>query len=149
MNDLHQPQPDVSPCVDTGLILAGLPVLRRHGLACPTVDEVLAATGSGRTRAYEIRNAIVELLPALRRPVGRPKAPDKPEPAVAPTEALSRLVVRFVFKHPGAVSGGAVRRRYSDSFRTFILETCEQHRDVAINDVAAAAQVHSALSRIG
>ncbi len=67
MDNLQQPDPsvapDIPPAVDAGLILAGLPRLRRHGLPCPSVDEILQATGSGRTRAYEFRTALLVPYP--------------------------------------------------------------------------------------
>lgn len=145
MDNLQQPDPsvapDIPPAVDAGLILAGLPRLRRHGLPCPSVDEILQATGSGRTRAYEFRTALLGMLPSLFRPAGRPKAPSNPPPAIAPTEALCRLTLRFLVEHPGAISGGAVRKRYSDSFRAFVLEQCELHRHISLDEVSAAVQV--------
>jgi hypothetical protein len=141
MDDLQHSEPDVPSSVAAGLILAALLLLRRHGLSRPTVKEVLQATGAGRSRAYEIKNALLRLLPTLCRPAGRPKAPVKPPPAVAPTEALSRLALRFLAEHPGAISGGPARKRYSDTFRTFILEQCELRRDISVEDFAAAVHV--------
>ena len=145
MDNLHQlhsdVSPDISPALDAGLILAASALLRRHSLPCPSVDEVLAATGSGRTRAYECMKAVVDLLPSLHRPTGRPKNPEKPPPASSPTEALTRQVLAFLFEYPGAVSGGPVRKRYSDRFRSFILEMCQEHRLLPLDDFASAVQI--------
>jgi hypothetical protein len=84
---------------------------------------VIAATGASRSRAYELRDALLAVLPSLQRPVGRPSAPPPPSATIDDGgHALSLDVLRFVMEHPGCVYGGAERRRYDDAFRSFVIE---------------------------
>jgi hypothetical protein len=105
-----------------------------------TVEQVLAATGATRTRAYELRDALVTALPSLQRPVGRPTAP----PREASPDVVCKLhgaVVAFLMEHPGCVHGGAARRGYSDLFRHFVIALHDQHADVEIERLAEATLV--------
>jgi transposase-like protein len=133
-------RPDVSPAVTAGLLLAAHARLKQLNLPRPTVAQVLEATGAGRSRAYELKDAILALLPDLVRPVGRPRAPSSPRPSADIAE-LSQQTVRFIADHPGAMCGGAARRRYSDDFRRFVLELCEQHRELDLAAIAEAVCV--------
>jgi hypothetical protein len=129
--------PAVSP-LDAGLLLAALPIARRLGLAAPTATDVLAAANVSRSRAYELKTEIEGALPALARPPGRPRAPEAPP---TPRPDLEGAVLDYVYAHPGSVHGERVRRRYSDGFRRFILELAATHRDVSLDDLAAAVRV--------
>lgn len=128
MTSVAQPRPDVSPSVIAGLLLVATSELRRLALPRPTTNALLTATGAGRSRAYAFKDRILALLPELSRPVGRPAvaAPTIPSNAGA---TISRQVLRFVADHPGAISGGQ-RRRYSDGFRHFVLELCDEHHEL-------------------
>jgi len=142
MTPVPQNAPDVpplAPAAVAGLLLAGRPHLVRLGLATPTPSEILDRTGARRTRAYELKDALESLLPALVRPVGRPAAPP---PSVEPAPAsITTEVLAFVMDHPGSVSGGPTRRRYSDDFRCFLLELRARHADLDVASFAAAATV--------
>jgi hypothetical protein len=120
------------------LALAALSVLRRLRLPRPTVRQILDGTGASRSRAYEQRDALLELLPSLERKVGRPRA--EPSPPVD-TSSLADQVLDFVMQHPGCVYARGQRQRYSDSFRRFLLELCEQHREIKLEAFAAAVHV--------
>jgi hypothetical protein len=133
-------RPNVSPAVTAGLLLAAHTWLRRLKLPHPSIAQVLEATAAGRSRAYQLKDAILALLPELARPVGRPRAPTPPSPP-ADTSALSRQALRFVADHPGAIDGGAARRSYSDAFRCFVLELCVKHRELELAAVAEAVCV--------
>lgn len=109
-------------------------------LPCPTVAQVLASTGASRSRAYELRDAVLAALPSLLRPVGRPPAPPR-EGAPDVTTALLRAVATFVMDHPGCVYGGAERRRYTDAFRHFILGLRAHHADVELERFAEASML--------
>ena len=112
----------------------------RHGLAQSRVTQILEATGASRSRAYEIRDAIVAFLPTLERPSGRPRV----EPKLAPPSALvelSALAFDFVMQHPGCVQRGDGRARYSEIYRRFVIEQRERHADVMLSDFAAAIRV--------
>jgi hypothetical protein len=127
----------ISPVLVAALLLAGGEHLRALDLPRPTVEQVLEATGASRSRAYELRDALLAVLPSLQRPVGRPSAPP---PAVEPDTAreLHGDVMTFVMDHPGCVYGGAERRRYDDNFRRFVLDLREQHAGLDLDHFAAA-----------
>jgi hypothetical protein len=44
----------------------------QRGLAMSSVDQIVNAMGTSRSRAYEIKDTVVALLPTLVRPPGRP-----------------------------------------------------------------------------
>lgn len=115
--------------------------LRPPGLpADATVEQLLASTGAGRTRAYELRDALLAVLPSLQRPVGRPTAP----PGELSRDAVYELrgvVAAFLMEHPGCVYGGATRRGYSDRFRHFVLALHDEHADVDVDQLAEATLV--------
>jgi hypothetical protein len=118
--------------------LAALRHLRRLRLPRPTVRQVLDGTGASRSRAYELCDALLGLLPSLERPVGRPRA--EPPPPVN-TSSLADKILDFVMQHPGCVYGRGKRQRYSDSFRRFLLELCEQHREIPLEVFATVVHV--------
>ncbi len=123
-----------------GLLLAAGEHLRALDLPCPTVAQVLAATGASRSRAYELRDDVLAALPSLLRPVGRPPAPPRvAEPDTA--YALRGAMATFVMEHPGCVSSSTERRHYTDAFRHFILELREQHADVEVEPFADAVML--------
>jgi hypothetical protein len=122
------------------LMLAAGDHLRASGLPHPTVAQVLESTGATRTRAYELRDALIAMLPSLQRPVGRPTAPpQEASPDVA--HELHGAVTAFLMDHPGCVHGGAARRRYTDRFRHFVLALRDKHADVEIERLAEATLV--------
>jgi hypothetical protein len=130
----------VSPLLVAALLLAAGEHLRALDLPRPTVQQVTEATGASRSRAYELRDALLVGLPSLLRPVGRPPAPTR---AVDPDTAheLRGDVMTFVMSHPGCVYGGPERRRYDDTFRCFVLDLREQHPDVDLEHFADAIRV--------
>jgi hypothetical protein len=130
----------VSPLLVAALLLAAGEHLRALGFPHPTVQQVTEATGASRSRAYELRDALLAGLPSLLRPVGRPPAPTR---AVDPDTAheLRGDIMTFVMSHPGCVYGGAERRRYDDTFRCFVLDLREQHPDVDLEHFADAIRV--------
>jgi hypothetical protein len=99
---------------------------------------VLTATGASKTRAYELRAAIMAMLPALLRPPGRPSAPMAPQ---VDTGAISRKIIHFLMDHLGAVTTSAARRRYSDGFRHHVMELAEQHAEIEVGALAEAVGV--------
>ncbi len=101
---------------------------------------MLDSTGATRTRAYELRDALIAMLPSLQRPVGRPPAPpQEASPDVA--YELRGTVTTFLMDHPGCVHGGAERRRYSDPFRHLVLALHDKHVDMEIEHLAEATLV--------
>jgi len=138
MSDVADRRSVVSPLLTAALLLGACATLRRLRLPRPTVRQILDGTGASRSRAYELRDALLRLLPSIERPVGRP--PAAPPPSVN-TSDLSAKVLDFVMQHPGCVSGRGQRQRYSDSFRRSVLELCEQHAEVSLEAFATAVHV--------
>lgn len=134
--------PNIDDCVSqnltAGLLLAALPHLARLGLPAPTAATVLEVTGAGRSRAYEIRAALNDLLPTLLRPPGRPAA--QPAPA-ADTGDLSRALLDYVFAHPGAVTTRGSRREYSPGFRAEVLGLAAAHDTLDRQQLADAVRI--------
>jgi hypothetical protein len=130
----------VSPALVAGLLLAAGEHLRILELPCPTVAQVIAATGASRSRAYELRDAVLAAVPSLLRPVGRP--PVRPREATPDvTCALARVVNTFLMDHPGCVGGSEQRRAYADAFRHFVLGLRDKHADMGIEVFAEAVMV--------
>jgi len=130
----------VSSLVIAALLLCAREFLLRLKLPRPTVAQIIAATGATRSRAYELKDALLAQLPTLQRPVGRPAALPPPAASNA-TAKLSVAVISYMAAHPGCVYGGAARRRYSDAFRAFVIELRERHPDVATELFAAAVVI--------
>lgn len=132
----------ISPLVSAALLLAAREHSRRLGLAHPSVEQILTATNATRSRAYELRDALIATLPLLQRPVGRP-AVTPSAPALDEYKTLLSVsgdVLCFVFAHPGCVSG-AQRRCYADVFRLHILELRAEHPTLPIQPFAKAVGV--------
>jgi hypothetical protein len=130
----------VPPTVLAGLLLCACAELDELGLRRPSKQEILSATGAGRSRAHVHARRLRELLPTLAQPVGRPrKAP--PSSSTSDREALLAEALAFTMAHPGCVSGGR-RRRYSDHYRCFIVECYEKYRErVSVEEFAVLVQV--------
>ena len=132
-----------SPLPTAGLLLAAIQLLRDLDLPCPTPAAVLAATGASRTRAYEIRDQLLEdVLPSLIRPVGRPPIPQSARPDVS---SISLEVISFLMSHPGVVTHSASNRQhYGDTFRLFFLELAAKNPRLPVGDLARAVGVPKA-----
>ncbi len=142
LTDLSDSGEAVSPLLISALLLASGDHARRLSLARPSVAEILAATGATRSRAYELRDTLLDLLPSLQRPAGRP-AVTETAPCGGPCEALLSIacaMLRFAFEHPGCV-GGDRRRHYTDAFRHRVLELHAAHRDLPLARFAEAVEV--------
>lgn len=133
------PRFSVSPNLIAALLLACRGHLHRLELPHPSVEQILGATGATRSRAYELKVALLGLLPTLERPAGRPKAQPQQTPENACT--VTEEVLRFVMRHPGCVHQRAQRQRYSDGFRAFLLKLFEKYPKMPIKSFAQAAGV--------
>jgi len=140
MSSISEITPNVSPLVLAGFLLAASTCLRALELPHPTSDDVLAATGATKSRAYEISRRVLASLPALERAPGRPPKP-APKPTTDLTAELGREALRYLMDHPGAVAPEGARRCYSDGFRRFAIATCERHAELDVDAVAAAIEV--------
>ncbi len=131
--------PAVAPHLAAGLLLAAREHQLRLDLPSSTVEKIVEKTGATRSRAYEVKAKLLEVLPSLVRPVGRPPAPAQPPSPSA--EALTREVATFVIDHPGCIHGGPERRHYADCFRRFVLDLYEQHPELGVEELARAILV--------
>lgn len=121
-------------------LLVGRGIAEEHGLARPEVDAILMATGASKSQAYELAGRLRAVLPALARAPGRPA---KEQPAAPPDGAgeVTRSVLAYVMEHPGCVDRGAERKRYSTSFRRFVLRLRVEHASLPVERFADAAGV--------
>jgi hypothetical protein len=122
------------------VLLAARHLRPRDLLPDATVEQVLASTGATRSRAYELRDALIAMLPSLQRPAGRPPAPPR-EANPDSARELCGAVLTFLMDHPGCVHGGAERHHYTDPFRHFVLELRERHLDLELEHFAEAISV--------
>jgi len=137
---LPQPLASVSPLVLAAALLVGRQVAVHLELPAATVEQILTATSASKSRAYELAGAFADVLPTLARGRGRPSAsPAAVEPAGDIT--ITTAALDFVMRHPGCVDRGAVRQRYSDGFRRFVVELRATRPDVALDVFAVAVQV--------
>ncbi len=140
MTQLPIPRSPATPIVIAGLLVAARRFLDEYDLPRPTAAAVLAATGAGRTRAYEIADQLLAALPEFARPPGRPPAlPTEAATRPSDGEAIAHAVIEYLIAHPGCVSGDH-RRRYSDGYRSFVLELRGQF--AAVPAPVFAATVH-------
>lgn len=132
--------------VTAGLVLAArsLAAATVPELSMPTAGQIVGAAGAKRSRAYELRDAILGVLPTLARPPGRPKTEREPAPGSGSSSTLAELrgeVLRFIMQHPGCVHEQPRRSRYAESFRLFVLELRERHADLPLTDFAVGVLV--------
>ena len=103
MASIARIQSEVSAKVRAGLLVLASTVLRQLNLPHPTVDQVLSATGAGRSGAYESAAQLSQLLPGLQRPPGRPAIIEAPKAAPEDVVALSQRLTQFLIENPGCV----------------------------------------------
>lgn len=123
----------------TALLLAARVAAGHHALPAPSAEAILTATGASKSRAYELAQELVALVPTLTRRAGRP-AKLAPPPASADTVAITLDVLGYVMSHPGCVDRGR-RQSYSKGFRRFVLDLCAKHPEVAVETMADAIAV--------
>ena len=123
------------------LLLVARDLNRRLGLAHPSATQILEATTAGRSRAYELREGLLGLLPSLLRPPGRPAASHAPLPSEGVLSEIQGAALDFLMAHPGCARDSGQRRRYYEPFRHFVLELRERHTDLDLDTFAAAIRV--------
>lgn len=142
MTDLPSLDASVPPVALAGLLLAALPTLGALGLPHPTGTAVVDALDVTRSRAYELRAAVLEVLPTLVRPPGRPSAPPaEPRAHDARLLELDRRTFDFLVEHPGAVRLREPRRRYSHAFRIFAIERAAELKHLDLAAIAGALRI--------
>jgi len=139
MTAISDSSPAISPSVIAGLLLAARDHQLLLGLPSSGAEQIIEKTGATRSSAYEAKAKLLEALPSLVRPVGRPPAPASPPSPSA--EALTHEVLRFVMGHPGCVHGGSERFHYSASFRRLVLDLREKHPELGVQELARTVDV--------
>lgn len=129
--------PAVPPNVTAGLFLCARELAAHYGLEQPSVGRVLSATGAGRSRAYELKQQLLSLLPGLAAPPGRPRA-ERPVQSSSHAHELRGEMLRFVMKHPGVVHAHGQRGRYSEPLRVFVLALRDRYESLSLADFAEA-----------
>lgn len=120
MQTLHDPPSSLKSSVIAAVLLVAVDLLRQLATTFPpTVRDVLAATGSSRSQAYEMKRRLLDACGTLHEPAGRPVATAPPPSA---TQTVLRAVRDWLFDHPGAVVIHEQRREYGADFRTFVVE---------------------------
>lgn len=130
------------PASLAAVLLVGRGIAEEHGLERPEVNAILAATGASKSQAYELAGRLRAALPALARAPGRP-AKEKEQPAEPADSAgeVTCAVLAYVMAHPGCVDRGSERKRYSTSFRRFVLRLRVDHASLSVERFADAAGV--------
>lgn len=123
------------------MLLVARSLCEHFALPHPPVEDILAATGAARSRAYELTNALAALLPTLVRPAGRPARAPSPTPATPTASTVTLDVLRYVMQHPGCAHSHDKRQRYSDGLRHFILALRDKHPDLSGEVFAALVGV--------
>ncbi len=112
------------------------------GLPHPTTREILAKAPVSRTSAFELSKRVDELKDLLVKPRGRP-------PKSVQLEAASRVAtitaeaLDYVMMHPGCVSGGKNRRRYSAGFKKFSVSKVDAYEELGFEQLGRALGVPS------
>jgi len=135
--------PPASRTAIAGLLLAARTYLYEHGLPRPTAAAVLEATGTGKSRAYEVADHIRAQLPQMVRPPGRPASPPGESPRTSDVEAVLREVADYLIAHPGSVTEGR-RRHYCDGYRQHVVELRQRYDALDAAAFADAVRVPEA-----
>jgi len=120
-----------------GVLLLAVLWLRKLQLVHPSATEILEATGFSRSQGYRLRGRLQLKLPDLFPKPGRPTSQSQP----SPMPEISAELLKFLYKHPGAVCQGPQKTHYSDSFRWKLLDLHERHPDIPLADLAYAATI--------
>ena len=119
MPTLPDPAALLKPSVVAALLLTALDQLQQLAMPRPlTVAEVVTATGSSRSQAYEMKRRLSAACATLHESAGRP--PSKP-PSSDDRVAVLQAVRDWLFVHPGAVVEREHRREYCPGFRRFVV----------------------------
>jgi hypothetical protein len=141
MPELSESPPKVSSSVIAAVLITAAAFLRDLKLQTTLrIEDVLDATGASKSRAYELKDALLEILPSLARPRGRPAAVVE-APLVPERLQIAQAVIDFVYRNPGCAHGGLKRRRYSDAFRRFMIDLRARHAQIELSSFADAVRV--------
>lgn len=122
-----------------GLLLAARLFLQKLALPHPSVGAILTATGAGRTRAYQLRDAVLQTLPKLHHSPGRPRSTSTI--ASNSRDTPTHQILDFIVAHPGCIERGTRRQHYSEDLKCFIVELREQWRAMGLPAFAEAVHI--------
>ncbi len=105
-------------------------------LPCPSVEQIVAATGVSRSQMFEVAVQVQPKLAALVRGVGRPEKP-MPQPSDA-SKALGicQSLLAYVSAHPGSVQVGKERTGYSDGYRQHVMKFTEGPQALGLEELS-------------
>lgn len=127
----------MTPAAKAALCLAAAGILRELNLPVPTTAVIVDACVVSRSRAYVMKERLDAALPAIfDRPTGRPERASAPAHHPLATDLLN-----YLYEHPGSVSGTGERRTYSDGFRHTVMDLCDRHPELLLEDVATLSAV--------
>lgn len=142
MQAVPEAPPKVSSSLIAAILICAATFLRELKLETTIrVEDILDATGVSKSRAYELKNDLLDLLPTIVRPRGRPPAPAAEVSPVPERLQIAQSVIDFVYANPGCAHGGSKRRRYSDTFRRFMIDLRAKHSDVDPAGFADAVRI--------
>lgn len=126
--------------MQAAVLLAARPLCLHFALPHPSVQQVLAATGASRSRAYELCTALLALLPGLVRPRGRPVQATATSSSSDETDITSAILA-YVLQHPGCARTHGDRQGYSDDFRGFVVDLRTKNPDLALEYFASRSMI--------
>ena len=114
--------------------------LERLGLPHPTTGEILAKAPVSRTSAFKLSKRVDELEGILQKPRGRPPKNSSDE-GTSIVAQLTEKTLDYVMTHPGCVSCGRQRTRYSAGFKAFAVSLVDAHEDLGFEKLGRALRV--------
>lgn len=117
--------------------------LERLGLPHPTTNEILAKAPVSRTSAFELSKRVDELKNLITKPRGRPSKSCKDHGASRMAQ-ITAEALDYVMAHPGCVSGGKQRKRYSAGFKEFGVSVVNAHEELGFENLGRALRVPAA-----
>jgi hypothetical protein len=134
---------NVCPPLAAAVLLFARRLCEHYALPHPSASAILTATGTSKSRAYELLIALLDLLPTLLRPSGRPsKKAEEMVCASAEFPAISKAVMRYVIGHPGCVDNSHEQRAwYSSDFRKFIVDLRDENATLSLETFAVLTDI--------
>lgn len=132
----------VQPIAKAAVLLAARALCQQFELNHPSASQILAATGTSKSRAYEVCAALTSSLSTLVQACGRP--PSRTGESSSPStggDAVTAAVLAYVLQHPGCAQAGDKRRGYGEDFRRFVIRLREKNPRLSLEDFARRTQI--------
>jgi hypothetical protein len=109
--------------ITAAILLLAHTTLRCMGAYMPgTAEGVIDLAGCSRSQAYHMLSRLVAACESIHDKPGRPPTPCAPASDI---QKILQKLLSFLMENPGAVSGRAARRTYSDGFRSLVCQLTE------------------------